>query len=197
MKKILLTILLLLNMVYANKSYEDEKTLKIGTVKYSNLDNNIKTFYLGLQRERRQDIFLVDYTQLDLRNNNIKKDGNVFNVSYIFKLAYENEIIFGPKFSYIRYDFDNYSDDYVKIGLYSGYNISDNFRLYGNLVLNDTLKKRKEKELNNIDFGIDYKNNDITYSINIETSLSINIHDSRFFASDEYEKILFSIGFNY
>jgi len=197
MKKILLTILLLLNMVYANKSYEDEKTLKIGTVKYSNLDNNIKTFYLGLQIERRQDIFLVDYTQLDLRNNNIKKDGNVFNVSYIFKLAYENEIIFGPKFSYIRYDFDNYSDDYVKIGLYSGYNISDNFRLYGNLVLNDTLKKRKEKELNNIDFGIDYKNNDITYSINIETSLSINIHDSRFFASDEYEKILFSIGFNY
>ena len=197
MKKILLTIIILLNIVYANGNTIEKKIFKIGTKKYSSLDNNLKTFYLSVQKERRKDLLLVDYTKLDLQDNRIPKDGNIFNISYVFKLAYENELIFGPKISYVIYDFDNYKDDYIKTGVYISYDIDNNFRLYSDIVLNDTIKKRKERNLNNINFGFDYSNKNIVYSINIETSASINFNDTRLHSSDEYDNILFSLGFKY
>ena len=201
MKKLLLILLILLNTMVLNAfSADEQKVIKIGTVNYYHLDTNIQTLYLGYYKEKRKDIISIEYTHLDLDYNNMNKEGNMLNISYVLKLAYENEIKFGPKISYVKYDFNNYVDDYIKVGLYGAYDINNQLRIYGNLVLSDNIINRNSKDLNNIDFGAEFKKDRFTYSLNIETSASFNIHNEKIidiFSSDEFHKILFSIGYKY
>ena len=200
MKKTLLIILFSIYTLAAQENNIDNHIIKLGILKYTSLSSNLKTGYLGYERQRRKDIFTLEYTHLDLQNKKIKKDGKMFKLSYIFKLAYENNIEFGPKFSYIKYNFDSYNDDFINLGLYGLYDIDNKYKIYANYIIDNSIKKSGNKELNNINFGIKYNNNKFVYDLNIQTSASINIHNKyivELFSANEYEKILFSIGYKY
>ena len=200
MKKILLLIIINIYVLVAQESNTKNTIVNVGTFKYSNLSTNLNTFYLSYMKDYRKDIILLEYRHLDFNNGISDKIGTISTLSYVFKLTYENNIIFGPKISYEKYDFDEYNNDYIKVGLYGEYRLNNKIAIYSNVVINDTILKKNNKDLNNIDIGLKYNKNRFIYNLNLETSASINIHNDKIidiFSSNEYEKVLFSIGYKY
>ena len=179
------------NLKHLDKIYDD----RIKKDREQDLD------YLYFNKEAEKSIIEVEYKYLN--DDNITNK-NYFKVAYVFKLAYEEDIVFGPKF----YLINNSKDSILLIGLYGSYIINDNLKLYMNYLTKDSVLNKKDKYILNstldvrLKTDIDISNNFKFYSnflLNFKSKSNDNSNkdsiDIDWGAKYKYDDFEYTLGF--
>ena len=181
-KKIILTLFILLSTIDLQADFDkisyNENTIELGLYKdLEKAKNKDEITYFQFNKNRRKDIIELQFFNDNSREVSTDElyfdNSSLFQLSYVLKLVYEEDIDIGPKIYYIRIN----DDDLKIIGIYSSFVLNEYFKLYVNY-LSDYLITNKEEEL-----YVRYN-----FDIRLNTNIKLN-KDFEFYSNFIYRNI--------